>query len=119
MGFIEGAYSPRHASAKAPQSVFTPVRRVSSSPSRITDPRQSTTVPKTSKASAFTWPRTGELIADAPKLRAALARSLEKPLLVDDRPLVAPAHALARRILDDDVECVELPVAARVACRCF
>src|SRR5712671_1206255 len=57
MGFIDGAYSPRHASANAPQSVFTPVRRVSSSPSRITEPRQSTTVPKTSKVSALIWPR--------------------------------------------------------------
>src|ERR687886_841782 len=52
--FMEGTYRSLQASAKAAQSTLRFFSLPSSSPSRITEPRQSTTVPKTSKTRAFT-----------------------------------------------------------------
>src|ERR687886_1727449 len=57
---IDGLYLPRQASAKAAQSTLKFFCLPSSSPSRITEPRQSTTVPNTSKTRAFT-PKTSTL----------------------------------------------------------
>ena len=50
---MAGPYPPRQFSAKWLQSTSTPLAVQTSSPSRIIEPRQSTTVPKTSKVIAL------------------------------------------------------------------
>ena len=49
-----GPYPARQASANFAPSTVRPFRFASASTSRVTDVRQSTTVPKVSKTSAFT-----------------------------------------------------------------
>src|SRR5215470_6684868 len=87
-----GRYPARHASANAAPSTLRPFRFASVSISRATDVRQSTTVPKVSKTSAFTEANCGAVWPDA-----SPAPSTATPACSTSRRVISLAPALVRR----------------------